>query len=124
MAVVGLLALTGCGTEASERDARGAVQRFYSAFAAQDGAAACEQLSEDAASALETSEKEPCERAVLSLDLTPSAPGGASVWVTSARVSLDSGDTAFLDQISGQWLIAAAGCRPQRGKPYECELEG
>jgi hypothetical protein len=114
----------GCGTSASERDARRSVERFYSAFEARDGGAACRELSEDASSALETSEGEPCERAVLSLKLKPARVRDASVWVTSAQVSLRGGGAAFLDQIGGRWRISAAGCTPQPGQPYECELEG
>lgn len=124
---LGALALAGgagCGTDASARDARGSVERFYSAFEARDGTAACRQLSQGAASALETSEGEPCERAVLSLRLRPSPIRGASVWVTSAQVSLRSGTAAFLDQVGGRWRISAAGCRPRPRQPYECELEG
>jgi hypothetical protein len=114
----------GCGTEASERDARSSVERFYAAIDARDGGGACRELSEDASSSLETSAKEPCEQAVLSLELTRSAVGQASVWVTSAQVSLEGGDTVFLDQIGGDWRIGAAGCEARPGQPYECELEG
>jgi hypothetical protein len=126
VAAIGVLALAGagCGTSASERDARRSVERFYSAFEARDGAGACRELSQDAASALESSEREPCERAVLSLRLTPSPTRDASVWVTSAQVKLSSGVAAFLDQVGGRWRISAAGCRPSPGEPYDCELEG
>jgi hypothetical protein len=126
-AVLGALTLSaaGCGTTSSERDARASVQRFYSAFQARDGAAACRELSDDAASALETSEGEPCEKAVLSLKQVKPAPvSDESVWVTSAEVRLRGGATVFLDQIDGRWRISAAGCEPQPGQPYECELEG
>ena len=119
-----VLAIPGCGTDASARDARESVERFYAAVESRDGAAACEELSEDASSALETSEGKPCEDAVLSLELTPAAVATDSVWVTSAQVSLQSGDTAFLDQIGGDWKIGAVGCHPLPGQPYECELDG
>jgi hypothetical protein len=114
----------GCGTADSEREARGSVERFYAAFEAEDGAAACAQLSDAASAALETSAGQPCDRAVLSLRLTPAAVAAASVWVTSAEVSLEGGEAAFLDQIEGNWKIGAVGCRPQPGEPDECELEG
>jgi hypothetical protein len=77
-----------------------------------------------ASGALEKSEGQPCDRAVLSLRLTPGAVAAASVWVTSAKVSLEGGQAAFLDQIAGTWKLGAVGCRPQPGEPYECELEG
>jgi hypothetical protein len=123
--VAAFLALApGCGTEAGEREAGRSVERFFAAMEARDGAAACALLSESASSALETSERTPCDRAVLSLGVTPAGVEAASVWVTSAKVDLRDGDAAFLDQIRGAWRIGALGCRPQRGKPYECELEG
>jgi hypothetical protein len=117
------LAAAGCGTDTSERDARTSVERFYAAFEAGDGGGACRQLSEEASSTLQKSEEKPCEEAVLSLELTPSAAADATVWVTSAQVSLEGGDTVFLDQIGGDWRISAVGCQPRPGQPYECELE-
>jgi hypothetical protein len=125
VAAVGALALAGCGTSSSGPAARGSVERFLAAFQAQDGAAACRELSESASSALETSEGEPCEKAVLSLkQVKPSPVQGESVWVTSAEVKLAGGAAAFLDEIDGRWRISAVGCEPQPGQPYECELEG
>jgi hypothetical protein len=118
------LAAAGCDTDASERDASRSVERFYSAFEARDGGGACQELAEDASSSLETSEKEPCEEAVLSLELSASAVADASVWVTSAEVLLEGGDKVFLDQIGGKWRISAVGCKPLPGQPYDCELEG
>jgi hypothetical protein len=125
-AMLGALALAacGCGTDASERDARSAVEAFYAAYAAKDGAGACRQLSEDASSALETSEKEPCERAVLSVELKRAPIARTSVWVTSAEVKLANGGAVFLDEIGGRWRIGAAGCSPLPGQPYDCDLEG
>jgi hypothetical protein len=123
-AIVVAGAISGCGTDASAHDARSSVERFYAAVEARDGGAACDRLSEDASSALEASAGEPCEEAVLSLELTPTAVATASVWVTSAQVSLQSGDTAFLDQVGGDWKIGAVGCHPRPGRPYECELDG
>jgi len=117
-------AAAGCGTESSERDVRRSVERFNEAFEARDGAAACEQLSEETASALETSAKQPCEDAVLGLELAPSGVGDASVWMTSAEVKLEGGGTVFLDEIGGSWRITAIGCEPRPGQPYDCELEG
>jgi hypothetical protein len=124
---MGALALlsAGCGTSSSERDARQSVERFMAAFQANDGAAACHELSEEASSALETSEGEPCEKAVLSLkQVKPGTIRDESVWVTSAQVRLSGGAAAFLDQIDGRWRISAAGCERQPGRPYDCELEG
>jgi hypothetical protein len=121
-AAVALLAL-GCGTEGSERDARGAVERFYAAFERGDGAGACVELSEQASSALEASAAKPCEQAVQELELSPSAVGDVEVYETSAQASLQGGDTVFLDQTDAGWKISAAACEATPGQPYECQLE-
>jgi hypothetical protein len=122
--LLALPALSGCGAGAGERDARMTAGRFEAAIQARDGAAACRQLSDSASSKLESSEKKPCEEAILSVGLKPSrAVVDSSVWVTSAQVRL-AHDTLFLDDTSRGWRISAAGCRPQPGQPYDCELEG
>jgi hypothetical protein len=122
-ATLALLA-AGCGTSDSRRDARAVVERFGSAVERKDGRAACEELSEDAASQLEKSEGEPCEKAVLTLKLSPGAPTRVEVYVTSAEVVRAGGEAAFLDQTPEGWRISAAGCKPQGpDMPYDCELE-
>lgn len=113
----------GCGTGEDERAAARAVERFYAAIEQQDGAAACEQLSQAAASELESSRKRPCEEAVLGLELTPSGVSSAEVEITSARVDLEAGGSAFLDETSRGWRISALGCQPRPSLPYDCELE-
>lgn len=101
-------------------------ERFHAALAASDGAAACDELSEETASKLERQEQRPCEEAILTLEL----PEGGSVAetrveVTSAVATLAEGGSDFLDEGPGGWKIAAAGCVPTLPeKPYDCELEG
>lgn len=125
VALVGLLALAGCGTGGDLREARGSVDRFEAAIEAKDGAAACEELSEDTSSSLESSEKKPCEQAILSVELTPSRSiVDSDVWVTGAQVKVN-GDTLFLDETTQGWKISAAGCKATSpDAPYDCELEG
>jgi hypothetical protein len=41
----------------------------------------------------------------------------------SAQAKLRGGEAVFLDQTDQGWKISAAGCKPQPGKPYQCELE-
>jgi hypothetical protein len=113
----------GCGTGGSERDAKGSVGRFYAALERRDAAGACEELTEEAQSALEREQRKPCEEAILSLELSPSTPSNAEVAQTSAIVQTQEGDTVFLDQTSAGWRISAAGCVEVPGSPYECELE-
>jgi hypothetical protein len=128
-AVVGCLltvVLAACGTAERERDAAAVTERFHAALEANDGAAACDELSEETASKLEEQEKKPCEEAILELEL----PKGGSVAdtrgeITSAVTTLADGDSDFLDEGPEGWKIAAAGCVPTLpDQPYECELEG
>ena len=120
------LALAACGTEEREDDAAAVAERFHAALAAGDGAAACEDLSEETASRLERQEKRPCEEAILGLEL----PEGGTVAyrrveLRSAMTRLAEGGTDFLDEGSDGWKISAAGCEPKPPEqPYECELEG
>jgi hypothetical protein len=121
--VVGMFA--GCGSSERGSDAAVVAVRFHTAIGERDGMAACSELSEETATALEQQEGHPCDEAILDLDL---AAGGeladASVYVTSASVSLRDGGTLFLDEASDGWEISAAGCRPSApDRPLDCELE-
>jgi hypothetical protein len=118
--------LAACGTADRERDVAAVTERFHAALEAGDGKAACAELSEETASKLEQQEKEPCEKAILGVELPKGGTVGASgVYVQSAYASLAQGGTDFLSKGPEGWTISAAGCRP-RGtqQPYECELEG
>jgi hypothetical protein len=121
-----VLALGGCGTAERERDAASVTESFHAALEADDGRAACDELSEETASKLEQQEKKPCGEAILALEL----PKGVSVVdtrveITSAIATLADGDSDFLDEGPDGWKIAAAGCVPTLpDQPYECELEG
>jgi len=119
-----LAGLTGCGRAADERDARRAAQELYRAVAAQQGAKACATLTAATAQALEQEEKEPCPKAVTSLDLKGGRAGGAQVWGTGAAVTFADGTLAYLDQTRAGWRVSAAGCEPRGDGPADCELEG
>jgi hypothetical protein len=122
VAIFAVLA-SGCGTDSSSADARRVVQSFYAALQRHDGGAACELLSDDTRSSLETSEKKPCDQAVFSLGLSPSRVVRLRVYVTSAEATLDRGEAVFLDQDHQGWKISAVGCKPQHEQPYDCQLE-
>ena len=117
------LALSGCGPGGSERDARGSVQRFFAAYSGHDGAAACDELSEETVSEVEKSEKKPCAQGILSEDVSPAPVVGVHVYMHSAQAKLRGGEAVFLDLTPEGWKVSAAGCKPQPGKPYQCELE-
>jgi len=121
--VLALLCLSGCGTASSEHDARGSVQRFFAALSRHDGAAACHELSEETASAVEEDEMKPCGQAILSLGLAAAPVTDVQVYLDSAQAKLRGGGAVFLDETPKGWRIDAAGCKPQPGKPYDCELE-
>jgi hypothetical protein len=117
------VALSGCGTASSERDARRSVQRFFAAFSSRDGAAACDELSDETVSEVEKSEKKPCAQGILSEDVFPARVVGVHVYMHSAQAELGGGEAVFLDLTPQGWKVSAAGCKPQPGKPYQCELE-
>jgi hypothetical protein len=118
--------LAACATADRERDAAAVSERFHAALDSGDGAAACEELSEETASKLEQQEEKPCDEAVLDLEL----PKGGTVTVRdvevrSAYTELSSGGADFLNEGPTGWKISAAGCRPTAPEqPYECVLEG
>ena len=114
----------GCGNDSDEREAGEAVTRFADAVARGDGQAACEELTEEAASSLDEEPGATCETEVVKLDVSPSAVADATIAVTSGEVDLVGGGTFFLDETSQGWKVSAAGCEPRPGQPYDCQLEG
>jgi hypothetical protein len=120
-----LAALAGCGSTDRPDDAAAVAERFGAALERKDGAAACAELREATASALEQEQGEPCERAILTRDLPRSGTAAKTdVYVTDASVLLAEGSTTFLDEGSDGWKVTAAGCRPAAPElPYDCELE-
>jgi hypothetical protein len=101
-----------------------AAERFYGAVAAKDGAGACEELGEATRKQLEQDEQEPCDEAVLGIELSGERVVRASTAITGAKVELDSGDSAFLEETPLGWEVTAAGCKPTPGQesPYDCEV--
>ncbi len=114
------------GRAGHEQRARSAVEALYGAVAAGDGEKACRQLTQSTAEKLEDEEKAPRAEAVTDVDLSEPAPAAtATVYMTSARIKLRTGEVAFLDETEAGWRVSAAGCEPQPGeeRPYDCELE-
>jgi hypothetical protein len=126
-ALVALAVLAGgCGSTERAPDAAAVAERFHAALEERDGAAACSDLSEEAASTLEQQAGTACEEAVLELDLPRGGTAAeTSVYVTTASVLLAEGGTTFLDEGSDGWKVSAAGCDPTAPDlPHDCELEG
>jgi hypothetical protein len=123
MAASLVTAAAGCGTDGEERDAQRAAEKLYTAVADKHGDAACATLSPATAHALEQQEREPCARAVTSVQLSGSRVSRVRVYETSAAVRFAGGETAFLDHTDEGWRVSAAGCKPMGEEPADCELE-
>ena len=124
--LVALALAAGCGTREREDDVTAVTEAFHAALEAGDGRAACDELTEETASALERQEKKPCEEAILELELRKGGTvADTRVEITSAVATLAEGGTDFLDEGPDGWKLSAAGCVPTSpDQPYECELEG
>lgn len=125
LAAMALVAV-GCGTPDPE-GARSATESFYRAVEADDGAAACRQLSRSTLEALEEEQEQSCPRAVLAAEVETSGAAVLHVQpaVTEAAVELANGSFVFLDRSSGRWEISAADCQPNPdNEPFDCAVEG
>ena len=124
--VAGVL-LTGCGTSDDRDQARGVVDRFYTAIRQDEAETACAQLSASTVKQLESQSGQSCRSVITRLDLKGGAIADAHVYITNARVALRTGESAFLDRETDGWKLTAIGCRPEEGRPrdrpFDCEVE-
>lgn len=98
--------------------------RFYAAYAAADGARACDELAPRTRSALEQSAGEPCAMALLEEQVPHvDRPTRIQVFGTQAEIKWP-GETTFLARFDGGWKVTAAACTPRAHKPYECSISG
>ena len=129
LVVLGLAAaaLPGCGTSDDRAQARTTVERFFDAVRHHDGGAACQELSDDLRTELESQEKKPCDQAVTGLDFQGGHVVRTRVYVTNAQVDLAGGETEYLDRGPSGWEISAVICKPEDGKPasrpFQCEVQ-
>jgi hypothetical protein len=70
---------TGCGVGDDRDAARAATERFYAAIRAGDGEAACAELADDTAKALESQSGQRCAEAVTELSSEVGAVTGVRV---------------------------------------------
>jgi hypothetical protein len=125
VAIVGLVALSGCGTGSDRADVRDVTGRFFSALDSRNGVAACGQLSRTLRQTIvQDKSAQRCGDAVVKLKTRGSAVRALHVYATSARVDLARGESVFLSATRAGWRIEALGCRPRASGPYECEEQG
>ena len=125
--VLAALTTAGCGRSGDRAEVRTVTEHFLAAFEADDGEAACADLSTDTRRELESQEQRDCRDAVGELELEPGAPDRVEVYVTNAKVDLASGQSVFLSRTKEGWRLSAVGCEPEAGepadRPFDCELE-
>jgi N-methylhydantoinase A/oxoprolinase/acetone carboxylase beta subunit len=126
-AVVLVLWVLGCGTADDRAAARETTERFYAAVADDDGAAACDELSEDTVKELESQSGQSCADAVTDLDFAGGSVVMVEVYAVNAKADLSGGESAFLSPESGSWKLSAIACKPEEGKPrdrpLDCEVQ-
>jgi hypothetical protein len=115
--------LAGCSTSAEKHDAGDVAARFVAAVSARDGAAACGLLSEPARESVSGATDASCAEAVLNVDEHRSPVHGVKVWGDAAQVRIGT-DVVFLVHLHTGWRVVAAGCKPQPGAPYKCDVDG
>jgi putative lipoprotein len=127
VAIALVTAVAGCGRSGDRDEARAAAERFYEAVRQDRGEVACAELSEATASAVADESGQPCAAAITDADYASGAVVGVEVYITSARVELRGGESAFLDRGPDGWRISAVACRAQDGPPsvvpMDCEVE-
>jgi hypothetical protein len=117
--------VSGCGgAQARGADASALGEKFEGAVHTGDAEAACALLAPQTRSELEDSARLRCAAALKEEQLPE---GGAvrstAVYGQQAMVALQ-GDTLFLSLFPGGWRVVAAGCVPDAGSPYQCQVKG
>lgn len=123
--LVSLIAVSGCSS-GNEDAATRAAEQLHSSLRDQDGAAACDVLSDDVQQELAESEGASCATAVMEAGLPDSGRvTGVEVYGTAAQVRFsDDEDVVFLGEFADGWKVTAAGCTRQAGAPYDCQVQG
>lgn len=118
-----LFLLTSCDSN-HENDVRRTAGGFERAVTAEDWAQACAHLAPATRDDLVSSAGKPCDEALAEETLPrPGRISATSVFGTTAQVRYDS-ETLFLARFDGSWRVVAAGCTPNRPRPYDCLLQG
>jgi hypothetical protein len=118
LALVMLLALTGCSSSSEPAVLAGATS-FQQALARGDGHGACALLSSEARHRLEDGSRRACADALMGLALPAEDPRSAQVWGREAQVGLTT-QVLFMAEFSDGWRVTGAGCSPRPDQPYAC----
>ena len=121
------LGTLGCGRSDDRVAATEVADRFFAAVSADDGAAACAQLSAGTRKQFERDEQQPCRDAIGGVPIEPGTLEAIEVYSTNAKADLANGDSAFLSLTETGWRLSAVGCKPAEGPPsdvpMDCEIE-
>lgn len=115
--------LAGC-TSAHDDEVEQTAEAFHAALKADDGAKACDELSDEVQSELHQASGSSCEVAIMKAGVSPDGRiERVTVSGTAAQVRYDD-DVVFLAEFADGWKVIAAGCQSQPDKPYDCEVQG
>ena len=116
------MALSGCSSGNEDAVTRTSEQ-LHASLRGNDGAAACELLSDDAQQELAESGSS-CATAVTETGIPDSGQVvEVTVYGTAAQVRYDE-DVVFLGEFADGWKVTAAGCSPRADAPYDCQVQG
>jgi hypothetical protein len=122
LSMAAMMVASGCSST-QEGEVEQVAEQLHAALRVDDGAVACELLSEEAQEELQES-GDSCEVAVLDAGLSPDGRvEKVSVYDTSAQVRYDD-DVVFLSEFPDGWKIIGAGCEKQAAAPYDCAIQG
>ena len=114
--------VSGCSSGNDDAATRTA-ERLHASLQSEDGAAACDLLSDDAQQQL-TESGDSCETAVMDAGIPDTGRVvGVKVYGTAAQVRYDE-DVVFLGEFADGWKVTAAGCSPRADAPYDCQVQG
>ena len=114
--------VAGCSST-HEGEVERVAEQLHAALRVDDGAAACDLLSEEAQEELQES-GDSCEVAVLDAGLSPDGRvEKVSVYDTSGQVRYDD-DVVFLSEFPEGWKVIGAGCEKRAAAPYDCKVQG
>lgn len=122
--LVVVLLLSGCagGHDAAVHQATDA---WTEAVRSGDWTTACDLMAPTTVKELEKSAKKPCAEALPDEATTPAdSEPTVSSFGKAAQASWD-GETVFLGDFDGRWLVWAASCTPVGADaPYDCDISG